>query len=189
MRPRPYNPHGPDWDKTAPADITLDEYAAAWIDMEPHISTIADYAAQFERVVEFGLRGGVSTWALLEGLPPDGELTGVDISPDAPLPARVREDPRFRFVVGDSLEVELPERADLVMIDSSHEFTQTVRELHRASTLHPEVILLHDYLYSHTPHVRWAVDGFTARGYLEDPPYKLLAVEPSKWGLAILVPR
>ena len=183
---RPYNPHGPDWDSEAPADITLEEYASAWIDMAPHIQTLSALAMKCQTIVEFGLRGAVSTWALLDGLPVDGRLVGVDINPDVPLPDRVRQDGRFELVVGDSLVVDLPERADLVMIDSSHEFAQTVRELVRAAELEPAVIACHDYLYDQTPHVRMAVDGYTMKGYLEDGPYRLAYVELSRWGLAVL---
>lgn len=181
-----YNPHAPDWDKVAPDDIGLDEYAAAWIDMAPHVPTLKALAAKAKVVVEFGVRGAVSTWAMLEGLPQDGQLIGVDIDPNAPIPRAVRRDPRFTFVVGDSMEVDLPAHADLVMVDSSHEFTQTVRELHRASLLTPDVLAVHDYLYPETPQVAAAVDGFTMPGYLEPPTYQLSYVEPSRWGLAVL---
>lgn len=157
--------------------------------MAPHIGELAVYATGKKRIVEFGLRGGVSTWAMLSAMPDDGELIGVDIDESAPLPPAVRKDPRFQFVVGDSLEVDLPKWADMVMIDSSHEFTQTVRELHRAATLKPDVILLHDYLYRHTPQVRLAVDGYTMKGYIVSEPYRLETVHPSDWGLAVLVPR
>lgn len=185
-----YNPHGPAWDKFAPADIGLDEYATAWVDMAPHVPTLKALAAVAECIVEFGVRGAVSTWAMLDGLPANGVLYSVDIDPNAPVPDRVLNDPRFHLVVGDSVEVEeLPGHADLVMIDSSHEFTQTVRELHRAAQLTPAVIACHDYLYHLTPHVKWAIDGFVADGYMANPEYKLAYVEASKWGLAVLVPR
>lgn len=184
-----YNPHAPDWHKVAPDDIELEEYAEAWIDMAPHVATLRELASRAQTIVEFGLRGGVSTWAMLEGLPADGQLIGVDIDPGAPLPRRVLEDPRFEFRLGDSLKVKLPEHADLVMIDSSHEFAQTVGEIVRAASLSPLVIALHDYLYPPCPGVARAVDGYVAPGYLVDEPYRLDHVEPSKWGLAILVPR
>jgi predicted O-methyltransferase YrrM len=182
----PYNPHHPDWDKIAPDTIGLEEYARAWIDMAPHVPTLKALAAESKVIVEFGLRGAVSTWAMLEGLPPDGHLLGVDIDPNAPVPTRVRNDPRFNLVTGNSLEVDLPPTADLVMIDSSHEFTQTVLELARAATLRPRVIVCHDYLYAHTPQVKAAVDGFVMKGYLVEPEYRLAHVEASKWGLAVL---
>lgn len=188
-----YNPHGPDWHKPAhiPPDITLAEYAAAWIDMAPHIGQLADYASRAQTIVEFGLRGGVSTWALLDAMPADARLIGVDIDPNPPLPPRVLRDERFRLVIGDSVKVKLPARADIVMIDSSHEFTQTVLELVRAAELRPDVILCHDYLYRHTPQVRWAIDGYVADPYLPDnaSPYRLDRAYPSEWGLAVLVPR
>jgi hypothetical protein len=122
---------------------------------------------------------------------PEGTLYGVDIDPDAPVPPQVRKDPRFRFVHGDAAKVELPESAELVMIDSSHEFGQTVLELIRAAELSPEVILLHDYLYALTPGVRLAVDGYVALPYLPEnlTPYRLERVHESRWGLAVLVPR
>lgn len=188
-----YNPHGPDWHKVAdiPPDITLAEYAAAWIDMAPHTEDLFVYAANARTIVEFGLRGGVSTWALLKGLTNDGRLIGVDIDPNPPLPPAVLRDERFTFVVGDSLTADLPDHTDLVMIDSSHEFTQTVLELVRAAGMKPDRILLHDYLYPETPGVRLAVDGYVALPYLPEnlTPYRLETVHPSKWGLAVLVRR
>ena len=193
-----YNPHAPDWHKVAPPDITLAEYAKAWIDMEPHIGELAVYARGKKTIVEFGLRGCVSTWAMLDAMDPDGRLFGVDIAPTVPLPATVRADARFRFVNGDATIYDvlqeqvyagLPRKADLVMIDAGHEFAETVLELVQAARLEPEVILCHDYLYPETPGVRLAIDGYTAKGYLRDEPYRLETVHPSKWGLAVLVKR
>lgn len=187
-----YNPHAPDWHKREdiPHDITLRQYADAWLDMAPHIDQLGRYARLADVIVEFGIRGAVSTWAMLDSLPSDGRLIGVDIDPDPPIPARVRDDPRFEFVVGDAATVELPvTHADLVMIDASHEFAPTVAELVRAASLEPMVILCHDYLYKHTPQVKAAIDGYTMPGYLRDEPYKLANVHQSDWGLAVLIQR
>ncbi len=190
-----YNPHGPDWHKVAPDDITLAEYAKAWIDMEPHIGQLTEYARGKKTIVEFGLRGAVSTWALLTGMPEDGRLIGVDIDPSVSLPWAVRADPRFRFLLGDAATFSEWEdtfgliHADLVMIDAGHEFAETVLELVQAAKLTPDVILCHDYFYPDSPGVRLAIDGYTAKGYLRDEPYRLETVHPSRWGLAVLVPR
>lgn len=189
---RIYNPHAPDWHKLAdlPPDITLREYADAWLDMAPHIGQLADYASRARTIVEFGVRGAVSTWAMLSGMPLDGRLVGVDLDPNAPIPDSVRRDQRFELVVGDAATVALPvDHADLVMIDASHEFAPTVADLVRAASLTPAVILCHDYLYRQTPQVRLAVDGYTMHGYLRDEPYRLATVHRSQWGLAVLVPR
>lgn len=194
-----YNPYVGRSDVPPPDGITLQEYAAAWIDMEPHIDQLTILARDAKVIVEFGIRGGVSSWALLDGLANDGHLYGVDIIPDrqwynenfpewrgysTPIPPRVRLDPRFIFIVGNSVKVSLPEHADLVMIDSSHEYWQTVLEINRAAELTPSVIALHDYLYSETTSVARAVDEFVVDGS-----YRLDTVFPSKWGLAILVPK
>ena len=187
-----YNPHAPDWHKRddIPPDITLREYADAWLDMAPHIEQLADYARGCETIVEFGVRGAVSTWAMLEAMSPKGNLYGVDIDPDPPLPPAVNRDARFHLIVGDAATVKLPvKKADLVMIDASHEFAPTVAELVRAASLQPDFILCHDYLYRETPQVRMALDGYDHRGYLRDEPYRLSHVFKSTWGLAVLVPR
>ena len=187
-----YNPHGPHWHRREdiPADITLREYADAWLDMAPHIQQLQSYARGARTVVEFGIRGAVSTWALLDAIAPDGLLVGVDVDPDPPLPPRVRDDPRFQLVVGDAGTVPLPvTHADVVMIDASHEFAPTVAELVRAASLTPGIILCHDYLYRETPQVRAAIDGYVMPGYLRDEPYRLDFVHSSKWGLAVMVPR
>jgi predicted O-methyltransferase YrrM len=189
-----YNPHAPDWHRESPPDITLAEYAKAWIDMEPHVEQLTKYARGKKVIVEFGLRGCVSTWAMLDGMPKNGRLIGIDIDRNVMIPARVRDDSRFRFVHGDATasfeEIGIPiDHADLVMIDAGHEFAETVLELVQAARLRPDVILLHDYLYRHTPGVRAAIDGYTAKGYLRDEPYRLETVHPSTWGLAVLIRR
>lgn len=174
-----YNPYAGDRE---PDGLTLQQYAESWVDMVPHVEQLKALASRAKVIVEFGLRGGVSTWSLLDGLPENGKLFGVDIDPDARLARRVREDPRFTFIVGDSVKVELPPKADLVMIDSSHEYEQTVLELDTAASLSPTVIALHDYLYEETPDVRRAVDEFVDSQEM----YVFQTVHPSRWGLAIL---
>jgi predicted O-methyltransferase YrrM len=163
--------------------ITLTEYAAKWVDMAPHIDMLTAYASEARTVVEFGVRGGVSTWALLKGLPKDGVIYAVDNDPDVleMTPPWVLEDPRLRLTIGDDLKVDLPKEADLVLIDSGHEYEQTMAELARVQKLHPLTILLHDYLYAETPGVRQAVDAFAS--FHE---WLIVTVHPSQWGIAEL---
>lgn len=144
-------------------DRTLEGLAARWVDMAPHVATLRRYAGQAQTVVELGVRGGVSTWAILDGLPPEGRLWSVDIV-DCQVPARVSEDPRWTFLVGDDLDpmiqIRLPRRADLVFIDTSHEYAQTALELVYALSLRPTRIILHDYVMEA---VARAVDEFCTR--------------------------
>lgn len=127
--------------------IDLRDWALAQRDMAPHIRTLTEFARSCKRIVEFGTRGAVSTWAFLDGLPPKGQLWSVDIEP-CEVPPRVANDPRWKFVVGDDLDREtlaqLPLRADLVFIDTSHEYEHTVEELKVARKFKPRWILCHD---------------------------------------------
>lgn len=159
-------------------------HANAWGDMAPHVRQLTEFASKAKVIVEWGVRAGVSSWAFLDGLPPDGRLIGVDIEPNSPIHPHVAEDPRFTFICGNDLEVPIPDDIDILMIDSSHEYEQTRMELLRAESLRVPLILLHDYLYEDTPGVREAVNLFVRAGS-----YRLDRVYESKWGLAVLVPR
>lgn len=171
------------------AGISLPEYAANWVDMVPHLGHLAEYARQCKTIVEFGMRGGVSTWAFLSGLSATGKVVSVDPDPAVLLmtPSNVLWDPRWRLLFGDDRKVPLPAHADLVFIDSSHEYEHTLEELDIAAAMSPKWILAHDYLYGDfCEGVRQAINEYDA-----DPakPYRLDHVKPSTWGLAVLVPR
>lgn len=153
------------------------EYARWWVDMVPHVATLSALAAEARTIVEFGVRGAVSTWALLDGLPSDGRMTSVDIDPDCRIPERVANDARWRFICNDDRTAALSP-ADLVFIDTSHEYHHTIAELEIAGGLGATVIALHDY---NLADVQDAVHGFQRR----DPRWSLI-VEQSQWALAVL---
>jgi methyltransferase family protein len=161
--------------------MSLEDYAAMWVDMEPHIRTLQKKAALAEKIVEFGTRGGVSTWALLESLVMTGTMISIDIDPNIPsmVPQPVLEDHRWSFLCADTTRLPLRTWADLVFIDTSHTYHDTQVELRAAAAMLPQTILLHDYLDPNYPGVQQAVDEFVGG------PWKL-KVEESPWGLAIL---
>jgi cephalosporin hydroxylase len=165
------------------AATNLHAFATEWVDCAPHYPTLIALARDAKTVVEFGVRGGVSTWALLDGLPDDGHLWSVDII-DCVVPPRVSEDPRWTFLVGDDLDPavqnRLPDDADLIFIDTSHTYEQTKAELDYALTFAPDKIALHDY---ELPEVSQAVDEFcVAQGW------HVAARERSQWGFVVLAP-
>lgn len=167
---------------SALAATDLHQWAVAQVDMAPHYPTLTRYAREAQTVVEFGVRGGVSTWALLDGLPEDGRLYSVDIA-DCVVPRRVSEDPRWTFIAGDDMDpkvqARLPDHANLVFIDTSHEYEHTVREIELALTFDPARIIFHDYVM---PPVQRAVDEFLARDgwhlVANEMPFGLATVEP-----------
>src|SRR5688500_20262545 len=81
----------------------LRQFAFDQVDMAPHYQTLIRLARDCHTIIEWGVRGGVSTWAFLDGLPADGVLVSVDIV-DCVVPRRVSEDPRWTFLVGDDLD-------------------------------------------------------------------------------------
>lgn len=162
--------------------VNLDHFAYDQVDMAPHYRTLIRLARECQTIIEWGVRGGVSTWAFLDGLPDDGKLVSVDIL-DCVVPRRVSEDPRWTFIVGDDLDpavrAQLPLHADIVFIDTSHTYEQTVAELEIAPDFTPARIVMHDV---NQPQVRQAVDEFCNRtGWrmvaYEDP-YGLATLEP-----------
>lgn len=127
--------------------VDLRDWALAERDMAPHITTLTEYASHAHKIVEFGVRGGVSTWALLDGLPESGLMWSVDIN-ECTVPPRVSRDPRWTFILGDdtdqALQDVLPTLVDLVFIDTSHEYEHTVAELDIAQAMEPDRIICHD---------------------------------------------
>lgn len=119
-------------------------------DMLPHLETLTRYAGEAQSIVEFGTRGGVSTWAFLDGLPADGHMWSMDIE-DCVVPPRVSSDPRWTFIQGDDMDPlaqrQLPGGADLVFIDTSHEYVHTGKELLLALTFGPSRIICHDAMW------------------------------------------
>ncbi len=122
-------------------------------DINEHLARFVDLCMELNAttVIELGTRGGVSTVAWLYGMElTDGHLWSVDIdaAPDF-------EHSRWSFIRGDDLDVgvvrQLPDRVDIVFIDTSHEYAQTLAELkvYRWKVRPGGVILLHDTELAH----------------------------------------
>lgn len=160
----------------------LYQWASDQVDMAPHIYTLMNHASEATTIVEWGVRGGVSTWAILDAMPANARLFSVDIN-DCTVPPRVSSDPRWTFLVGDDLDpaiqAQLPDTADMVFIDTSHTYEQTAAELAYALTFQPKRIVMHDYVME--PVAR-AADEFCAReGWRvvhNELPFGLATLEP-----------
>lgn len=118
-------------------------------DINEHLPTIRKYARISENVVELGVRGMVSTWAMLAGYP--RWMRSIDIVHPSEHGGNVSEAKRMAkeeridwdFIKASSLEVELP-RHDLLFIDTIHSYEQLSQEL----KIHPhntvKYIIMHD---------------------------------------------
>jgi predicted O-methyltransferase YrrM len=135
---------------------TLEKYLVAKMtpsDINEHLPTFVDLCLELEAktVIELGTRGGVSTIAWLYGLElTDGRLWSVDVDP-----APDFEHERWTFIQGNDLDrgvlAELPSSADVVFIDTSHDYQQTVAELnvYRWKVRPGGKIVLHDTELAH----------------------------------------
>lgn len=114
------------------------EYAIrlrAWSDIQDHMvylhhTVIMDLATS---VIELGVRKGNSTAALLSAVvATDGLLWSCDIDPPD-VPEDWLACPNWRFYRGDSVSEDIlewmPKSAQVVFIDTSHTYNQTMAEL------------------------------------------------------------
>jgi hypothetical protein len=108
-----------------------------------HLPTLRRLSSQCEEVAEFGVEHGNSTVALLAGQP--RRLTSYDIraQPAPDLLRYVAGRTEFRYVIGDSLTVDM-EPVDLLFIDSLHTEEQLTGELTRHAGNVRRWIVLHD---------------------------------------------
>lgn len=133
-------------------------------DISDHLETLRSYAGRSSRVLEFGTRGGVSTLALLCGQP--DRLTTVDIDPNLVAADRMEFLKRnagrtlFRQEIGDS-RIREPEWADLLFIDTDHNYQCLTAELDRHHSHTTRWIILHDT--ESFPECKRAVNDFLNR--------------------------
>jgi len=118
-------------------------------DINEHLPTLRKYAEECESVVEMGVRGIVSTWAFLSAKPK--KLISLDLSHPSSFGGNLEEviqlslenGIEFEFVEKSSLEYEMP-NADLLFIDTWHDYLQLKKEMFRHHSKVNKYIILHD---------------------------------------------
>lgn len=177
-------PDTADYDQNSPgilaqaADLDRRAYAsdiekAFWLNTL-RVPLCASYLAacalvQPDRILELGTGGDSahSTGMFLAWLRnrPHGQLVSVDRHYLSHTWLRYREHVEWTFIQGDSVQVmkqlyaehlPLPSRYDLIFIDSSHLYKETLAEIHQASLM-TDSILFDD---STVPDVKKAIDDF-----------------------------
>jgi cephalosporin hydroxylase len=108
-----------------------DRLCATPSDIYLHLPRFVDLVTETgaQHVIELGTRTGVSTIAWLYGLEQTGgRLTSIDIDEK---PA-IADHPSWTFIQGDDLDPDIVmglDPADIVFIDTSHLYEQTIAEL------------------------------------------------------------
>lgn len=170
-------------------------------DINEHLDLLRLLASQVERVTEFGMRGGMSTIALLAGQP--SSLISWDINPKAVVSnmsatlLHVAESGRCAFQprVGDTLKISAIEPTDMLFIDSLHTAQQLKAELERH--VDPLEMRVKKYLVFHdtvtfgeqgedntVPGLRAVIRWFQKNHAF--PQWKLVVDRPNNNGLAVL---
>lgn len=134
--------------KTPTPAVDYRERLALWSDVQDHLPYLHKTAARVKgvRVLELGVRGGFSTSAFLAAaVKRGGHIWSVDIA-EPGVPAHWHKGPWWTFTQADSLVYEPPGQVDVLFLDTSHDYGQTLAELERFV---PHVVpggrvLLHD---------------------------------------------
>ncbi len=116
-------------------------------DINEHLPTLRYYASKCDHVTEFGVRGIVSTWALLAARPKC--LVSVDIvKPDLSEILGIANEigVRFQFIHGDTRKIDI-EPTDMLFIDTLHTEEQMRIELDRHSGQVRKFIAMHDTFF------------------------------------------
>lgn len=128
-------------------DAAYHETAAAPTDTQAHLPTLRALASRHDRVVEFGVRQVVTTFALLAGRPKS--LLSVDIEPPPLSRLMIAEDLAeaegidFKFRLASTLDIP-PVACDFLFIDTLHTYTQLKAELARHADGVTKTIAFHD---------------------------------------------
>ena len=110
---------------------------SAWSDMQEQAHLLRDAARQYYRpvIAELGTRTGESTSALLAGASASGgHVFSVDIDPVEPSEWWERTG-LWKFLAADDMGVKasqfIPDKLDVLFIDTSHYYDHTLAELHK----------------------------------------------------------
>jgi hypothetical protein len=119
-------------------------------DINEHLPTLYKYATECETAIELGVRGCVSSWAIVCGLIHNNSYKKKLLMNDIE-PCNVQE--LFEVSRGiveieaqwkNDLEVEVSHNYDMVFIDTWHVYGQLKRELDKYSKITNKYIIMHD---------------------------------------------
>lgn len=123
-------------------------------DINEHLPTLYKYAQESESVFETGVRGCVSSWAILFGLMHNNKpkkmmlMNDIDACNITALLDTVKMLQPGEIDVGyiwkNNLELELSETFDMTFIDTWHVYGQLKRELAKFAPVTNKYILMHD---------------------------------------------
>lgn len=161
-------------------------------DIVGHLPRFVDLVRKLDaqHVVELGVRDGVSTVAWLYALQSTGgRLTSIDTEPGPALGVA-----SWTFIQGDDLDPRIIadlDPADIVFIDTSHFYEQTLAELsvYRHVVKPGGVICCHDTMLERPPGSSWLGPAFPVRTaiaeFVGDEGFEWIEY-PDSYGLGVI---
>jgi hypothetical protein len=122
-------------------------------DINEHLPTLSKYASECESVLELGVRGCISSWALVNGLLKNNkikknillnDLSKCEIDELLYCCADYNTNVNIKYQWCNDLTLELKENVDLTFIDTWHVYGQLKRELNKFSKVTNKYIIMHD---------------------------------------------
>jgi len=139
--------------------------------------------AQIKTVLELGLGAGESAEAMLKALPKNGHMWSMDIAKCKAVSIKLASEynGKWDFLAEvDDINARWKETVDMVYIDTSHTYEQTLKELEKFAPYASRFIVLHDT--ASNPPVREAIVEF-----LTDDKKWAWAEWSHEFGLAMLM--
>jgi hypothetical protein len=120
-------------------------------DINEHLPTLFYYSSQCQSAIELGVRGVVSTYAILYGLFLNNsnkkklllnDITPCNITDIIEISNELEIDLNYQWL--NDLEMNITENYDLTFIDTFHVYGQLKRELDKFSKITNKYIIMHD---------------------------------------------
>lgn len=120
-------------------------------DINEHLETLFEYATKCDSIIETGVRGCISSWALIYGLLNNNNLTKKILLNDIKkcnieelLEFTKNLDIIINYEWINNLNLVIDENYDMVFIDTWHVYGQIKRELNKFSKITNKYIIMHD---------------------------------------------
>jgi hypothetical protein len=126
--------------------MTLDEIyyekCKTQSDINEHLPVLKEYGEKVDHITEMGVRGIVSTYALLAAKPK--KMISYDVVPvDTNHIHSLAPHTEYKFIIGDTRQAII-EPTELLFIDTLHNYIQLKQELDLHSPKTSRFIILHD---------------------------------------------
>ena len=120
-------------------------------DINEHLPTLYKYAKECESIIECGVRGCVSSWALTYGLLHNNKSKKKILLNDINkcninelIQYSINLNIELYYKWENDLDLDIKENFDLIFIDTWHVYGQLKRELNKFSPIINKYIILHD---------------------------------------------